>query len=137
MKQRVEELIFFRPLPGVDMVAQTIWELFRSAGKWRKSGDDLLEHLPVSEILTGLRTLPGWEDDGFELPDRVSLRMKTAGGGIAVAYWYGQKPGMTRDRILCLYCRGLTETQVQALAGLMNGLKIPLQLRIDEGFTEV
>lgn len=129
---RDEELIFFRPLPGVDMAAEEIWETFRSSGKWRKEGEDLLEHLPVQDVLDGIRSLPGWMEDGLEIPDPDIIRFKTSdSGGMAVTYWYGQKPGLRKDRILCLYCRGLTETQAQDLIRLMDRLHIPLQLRTD------
>lgn len=126
------ELIFFQPLPGVDLPAEEIWETFRNSGKWRKEGEDLLEHLPVTEALEGIRSLPGWVEDGLELPDRDIIRFRTPdGNGKAVTYWYGQKPGPRKDRILCLYCDGLTETQVQDLIRLMDRLHIPLRLRID------
>ena len=65
-----EELIFFRTLPGVDLQAEEIWEAFRRSGMWRKKGEELLEHLPVTEALEGIRSLPGWVEDGLEIPDR-------------------------------------------------------------------
>ena len=56
-----EELIFFRTLPGVDLQAEEIWETFRRSGMWRKKGEELLEHLPVTEVLKVSAVCPaGW-----------------------------------------------------------------------------